>query len=595
MNSANQLVKAGFWALIVAYLAVMLFAWAPAWSETTLYNDDRRHGWLPWSQIQNGSAPWGDPILIDPASSIPRLAVLIPNSSLFLVRRIIDARPTWLLAVALGWVSLALVLRWLFRIDGLSPAAASVGAMVYVALYHLLISLPPLSLNQLRFLLQQASLTFERHLPLFYGPFSQYFTVPYFFLVIGSTLLTLERLSDGTKGQRYTAIGAWIVLAGCLPLVYFYHWLQYAALLPILLVAAIWTRRATPDQVWALARGPLLAVLGAWSIYYWAQTGLVRTEAGSEYMLAIGLQEYRYWYLEAGTLARAAILVALSITVLRPVYRASILPWIGAGIYIQSILLQNMQIVIGKTIQPSHFDFLNHYAVALIWVSLLAYLAKSYWRRIRPLFHKHRMSYLGAALALLIIYTSLWHIRAWSFVVQESRLAPPTRELITYLQEAEQIQVILIDNIQVESNLLFLLSKHSYLPWAGLSTVAPLERMQRAVDAWRLLQPAEDFESWLVKHSWQLFHMKFGISPSYSSTMWHNPATRSQVIEFKQKHVLPESEAAIYQRVKKQGAIAYRLDAIIYKQGDEIPACVLSQQILFQNAGYIVYQAPATC
>ncbi len=573
---------------ILSYFGVMLVNWVPNWTSTTLHNRDRRHAWLSWAQTYEESTPWGDPILADPSSNIPRLALLVPNSLLFLLSNLVGPKLAWLSAAFFGWLAFFFVIVWLFNLDVRNTPNAVFVSICVISFFSIIISFPPLSLNQLEYIKSQATFlsSVTESLPLFYGSSVRYISIPYFFFSIGLTYY----LSGVSEKPKLAIQIIWIIICSLFPIVYFYHWIQFAGLLPIIFMALIFLGKANWMEIKNRYGWPLILVLVSWLGYFLVQTSITDSISGREYLLSIGLQEHRTKIIEPGIIIRSIMLVAVSVLLLKPLFKEYLLLWVCLGIYIESSVFMNIQVIVGRTIQPSHFGFLNHFAVALFWGGILFALVNKL-----VYFEKPKNIYLMIMLFVFIIYHTAWSNKVWQSVVDNSQLSSDTKELLEFLMKQPEIQVVLMDDVNLESNILFLLPKRSYIPWGGLSTIDPFERAQRAIDAWILLKPTGSFGEWLANHSWQLFHMKYGTSVSYSSSLWHNPETRAEVELFRSAFVIPSSEMYFLDQAEYDNSPHYRLDAIIYGYNDFIPTCVRDEPVLFENAQYVVYHAPAHC
>ena len=596
-KSLNYLI----WFVAFVYLTITILNWAPYLSTTTsLIDHDKGHAWLAWAQTDMAYPPLGDPILYDPGNVIPRVALIIPHTVLALVRRFVDPRLTWALAITFGAIALLLVMRWLFRLDGATGPVAVLGALALVLFGDLLRDFPPLTLNQLQSVIHFLTFNPDNLALRFYGFSVEYFSIPYLFLLIAITLrLTKDQVRWGLTRQGLKW-WVWIVLCWLLPLVYFYHWLEFAALLVILLPSLWWQGKVTRQWLSRLVFGPGLIVGLGWLVYFVAQNALTNSPAGREYMLAVGLQEARFSIVDWPGLVRYALFLLFTLVFLRPLVRMSVLFQTGLILWAETFLLQNIQLVVGRTIQPLHFGFLGIEIVPLCWACVAIYA----WQQLMGS-QKIATTLANArpvlnVIAIGAILAALWRVNlGWKLVIADSQLDQNTQSLMQYFARSPETKVFLTDDIRLESNLIFLLSKHSYLPWGALSSVEPMERMQRAVFAWRLLRVSGDpaansFGQWLQLHSWHLFHMKFGTT-LYSSTLFYDPATKPQVLAFNDKSILPAAESRLYDAVKDIAESKYRIDVVIYKGGDPVPACVHNQAVLYSNPQYKVYQAPTHC
>jgi len=584
------------WVFISTYLVILLTVWAPHWNHVSLANEDRRHGWLAWSQISPGYYPWDDPVLSDPVNSIPRLAMLVPNSFLFIVRHWLGPQLTWIFAIAFGWIIFFVIIRKLFILDRLSAPLATILTILYISALPILADLPPLSLNQFTYLIKLAALRFGygESWPLFYDSFFSYFSVPYFFGLVALTVHILTHVKEATSQAKFLK-ATWILLCVLMPIVYFFHFVQFVALLPVLLAGLLMTKRVPADHAKVFLIGLFPWACLGWMAYYLWQTSLTSSSTGYEYMLSVGLQEHRSPLYSVGGLFRTGLFLLLALTVFRPIFKKFLVPWISLGIYLEAPLLQNIQVVLGKTIQPSHFGFLNPYAVALLWMGIGIFLWKEYLPNVIAINSRDRL-FVGTVLLIVAVsYHSLWNLTAWKSVVSKSELSPDTLALFDFLKSSHTLQVFLTNDVELESQILFLDSKNSFLPWGALSIVNPLERMQRAAYAWEVLQPSIPFGQWLRVHSWQLFHMKYGADSMYSSTLWYDPQTHSQILAFNENFVLPEQENKLYLQVQDDSALPFRLDAIIYKEGETLPPCVKDQKVLFMNSSFVIYEPPVYC
>jgi hypothetical protein len=582
-------------ALTAGYIIVLAAAWAPVWDHVIPANKDFRHPWLTWSQTGQAAVPWGDPVLTDPDTTIPRLALIIPNSFLFVVRRVLDPRATWLFAVFFGFAASILAARWLFRVDGASSNVATFGGMAFVVFRGILSQFPPLTFNQLRYVLDELLLTSDSR-PLFYSYSVTYFIEPYFVFSAALTLYVLSNtMAQHTARQRLLVTVLWCVVAAFQPLVYFWHWLLFAGLIPVLCAAMVWSGRASRDRVRRFMLGPFLIVAAVWVVYYIVQSAITASAAGQDYLLTVGYREGRFTQLEAGVIIRAVLLAAASIFLLaRTPLKKSAALVIGPAIYVESLLLGNMQLLMGRTVQAEHFNSLNTVGVTLFWLTVMIYGWQWLSNRFVTLTASRlRYSVLVAGCVVMIAYNSAFQMREWQRVIGEANVESETLELLAFFRDHAEIEVILTDDIVLESDILFMLGRRSYLPWGGLSSIHPIERMQRAHDAWQLLYSADSdtsFALWLGTQEFHLFHMKY-----LKSTTAYDPETADEARAYRESDVFPEPERAFYNEIDTGSTIHYRLDAIIYRADQPVPGCLMPDALLFTNAAYVVYAAPSSC
>jgi hypothetical protein len=587
--------------VIASYIAALLLSWLPLWDQLTFEPVDMRSTYFRWSQISEGARPWRDATLIDPGYITPRLQVFLPTLIPFIVRQVLDPKATWLFLIAVGWSATLLSVWWLFREDGFSHNAAALLAIAYIVFEPILGNLP-LSMHQAHFVLRFLTLSFDYYRPIMFQPGSEYISLPFFFALTAFTLHILSSEFERLPVTRQRILAAvWVVLALLWPLIYFFYWLQFAALLPVLALAMLLTGRTTKQRLWRLARLlPIVAV--GWAIYYMLQTSLLAGEYGAEYLIRLGLQKGRYFYMVPGSAARAILFLIVTL-VLRPILERSLVIWIAVSVQVTSLLFLNLQLITGQTFQTAHFLFLNQEMIAL-WV--LAVLPRLWaWLNTRWPVSQRLMPFQGALLiAFLLIsagYNLLWHLRSWGQVVERSHINPEMAGLLQFFEDHPELRVTLTDNADIQSNLIFLYARYDYLPWGDHSVISAEERMQRLYEGWRLLRPdesEEQFGAWLNQYPspYRFFSFKYGYdSTDYASDLWRNPATRDQVLAFRIDNQFPEPERASYEALNHGDNLSYRLDAIIYPVGRAVPDCIADKPALYQDEYYAIYAAPETC
>lgn len=596
-----------FYGGCVLYVFIVLLVWMPALSQdkvTTLANTDHRHAWLSWAQSSRGIEPWGDPALFDPETNIPRLPLVVPNLLLSVLRYFLDPRIVWLVATVVGWISFALVLNWLFRLCGLSNSASLIGSSTIFWVSGILSNLPPFSLNQVRYILDYLtfSLPFEDKQPPFYGASVEYISVPFFFFTLCMTLVIFDDIDKGIKANHHALKKlVWTSCLLLLPLVYFYHWVQLSVILLLLTLLCVGNTTKRISYVINFICKYLLPVFVGWGIYLGVQIALTSSPTGYDYLLTTGFQEARFLLFEPGAIVRIIV-----ITIVCLLFIPNILKHNRP---IQAILLalifsqfeMNLQILIGRTIQPGHFGFLNGELMSILVIILsnilwryLIHSTRTAMSVLRIVFRILFLVAFGGVLLNGVIGTFL----AWRETSEESSLSTAEQELIEFLNDNPQYMVFLINDIEIESNILFLLSRRSYLPWGALSTIQPRERMERAVIGWKLLslsRAEESFGKWLRDHSWHLYHMKYGTSAEYSSTLNFIPKSRPQIILFRETGTLPDEERTLFAELGHTVEVRFRLDIVIYRRGDDLSPCLRESGELFKNSVFIVYAAPRYC
>jgi hypothetical protein len=598
--NVRSIVIAGVLLFIMGYIAVLLIAWLPDWSLLSIEPIDLRAQYLFWTQISPGSIPGKETVLIDAGVQAPGLYRLLPAIGPFLVRHILDVKATWLLFVALGWIATFFSIRWLFRLDGFSSTTASLLTMIAIAFKELLSNLPPLSVNQADFVLRQITQTFSyRPLHMFYAG-SEYLALPYFLFEVALSLKLLDsRFAMMTWAKRIALIGLWTLMTALWPVAYTYYWLHFVILLGVLMLVLLAMKRTTMKHLLQTLTIPVLIAAISWISITLNQGQFGRTEIGYDYLLRVGLQEGRFFYFVPGIVVRALLYPALTLLFMRSMLRRSLLLWIVTTIPLASILLGNIQIIIGQTAQPSHFAFLNDEAAMLWWILAGVYL----WRRLNiadRAWWQHRAAAVTAAMVLIaVVFNGLWYLRTWNQIVDRSYIRSETRAVLAYLESHPDLRVILTDDTELQSNILFLLSRYDYVPWGAISVVDSDERMQRLHDAWSLLHPTDPeaaFGPWIAGRGAMIFLGKYDAgSEEYGSTIWRNPATRQMAIDFEEKGTIPALEMPAYENIDRSGTIRYRLDAIIYPAGAAVPACLTSDDILFEDTHFVIYAAPDFC
>lgn len=562
--------------------------------EISFYNSDHRIAWFQWARIEPGYFPWAEPILLDPSQASPlNLQLLIPNLFLFFINHIVPSpNLTWIAGLSISWLVIIILLTWLFTIQGYRTRDSLILSATSLIFINVISQIPPLTLLQMQFLINRLFIILDdKTFPYNYGTSVYYFSIPLFILSAILTVKMLSAIGQNTPEWKWL----WAVTLAMFPFAYFYHAVQLLSLAPVMVLLTFRQHQFKLNQLKELAL-PFIFVGLVWVsfiIFHLLFTG--NTTATQEHMLSIGLQVTRKPYLISGVLVRFLIYTLFSLIFYLLGMRNNLVYWMGYTIYGQSILLMNAQVIIGRTIQPHHFILLNPLAVTLMVIGASAYFLKQYAHRFSPA----KM----LVMTLLIVvgmsaYNFFYNLRAWNNVKDASRLSDEETELLQFFRENKPLKVILVDNLVIESLLLFENSNRSYLPWATLSIVDPIERMQRIWDAYEILNlQANGIElgQWLSTQSWHFFQMKYGTTPGYSSTLFFDPDTRAQVVAFRQDGIITESDLETLEMVEKDNSLHFRLDALILNQGDIPAPCLHGVDPVFYNNQFIVFSFPESC
>lgn len=596
-QKTNLVIILGLTIMVVSFCLPTVLQWYPDWSHYTHFNKDSRLAFFSWAQ-NDGSYPWEDPVLADPGSSIVRISLLLPNMTAYLVRQWVGPKLAWLVLGAVAWGLTLLIVMWLFRLEGFSRITALVGAAVFIAFQIILADLPPLSPAQLNYLLDHVFLRFDDSMPRFYKTSTEFFYVPHFLFSIALSIYFLSNTFPPRK--KFWIAALWTVTVGSYPFIYLWSWVEFCAVMPVMIGAILWINRVSWRHLWDSLKYPGAIIGVAWLVYFVVQNALVDSEAGRDYMLTVGLQEARFLFVDKGAVLRIGlfglVLLILSIKVLK---LRSVLLLVTYGVYAASQPLANMQVIVGRTIQPIHFGFRNQEVLTLFWILLGLYSWRWLTIRYPQLNQRWRPVVLVGLFILAAGYNFAWNLHAWDYVQANATLSDDQIEVLQFFDDQPEYKVFLADDIDLESNLIFLESRRTYLPWAQASTVHPVERTQRLYDAWWLLFPTDEvtFGEWLSspKWWWHFYNAKYGTGDGYSSTLWFDDETKAQVLSFREDRQFPEPERPYYAQIDTAQTVHYKLDVIVHNVDLPLASCVAAQPVLLANESYVIYAAPRAC
>lgn len=571
-------------ALVLIQLACVFYFFGNAPSEHGIYNRDAFSYYIQWNRMADTFNPLIDPVLKDPGHDLVRIPFSFPHFVLGLTSTMFTPLHAYLFWCCVGVMLSYASLLLLARSFGFKDSGAHVVALLHYILFHLLSQLPPLSGKQFGYVLDALMLTPESLLH--FGP-RQYphdiFFYPLLYTLIALTLFGVKKM----KAQEAISVKhvlLWGALCALLPFNYLYHWFQFAALLGILLIAGIalrWWKLTDFFSQYARVGWTVISVGLIWIIIILIQNHQLADEEGYRFALMGGLTEARFVLLPTGLLTRIILWSIVALVVLRFTPDAIAL----VGFLIGCVILLNLQMIVGKTIQPGHWSFGVDRIFAWTAIVVGAALVNRYLQSF-----KHRI--LIVTWAVIFIYFIGQTFVSWKSFERISRWDTERAEAIDFLN-SQPAGVVLAPEIWLETDILTHTKHYSFLPRGAQSAVSHREQMERLTHAALMLGYSEQgFLDWLQIRSVRFFGILYGTDKEFSSSLYYDKTKQQEVIDFTEKHILPSwDKVEINHYITSTDFLAKQLDWIVLFAGEQMPS--VKGDFVFQNDRYRIIKVSA--
>lgn len=544
-----------------------------------LYNTDAFSYHVQWAKVGSTLNPFSEAIVVDPGHDLIRLPFAWPHFLMGLTTNIFNAEVTYLIWCCIGVLATYFSLMFFALALGFNRNHAQLAALLHYTFFHILSQLPPLSGNQLRYIFDCFLLVPEniQH----FGP-RQYphdiFFYPLLYSVLALTLFGIKKIrnKDAVKPQH---VGLWLALCWLLPLNYFYHWFQFAfTLCGIVAVGFLlkWWKVEVLKQ-YRMVVIAFSAVLIGWACIVLFQNNQLSDAAGYRFALMGGLAEARFLLLPTGLLIRVALWSMVALIALRFNQNAIFLVVFLIG----CLVLMNMQLIVGKNIQPGHWPFGIDRVYG--WIAIL--LAARAVKNTKP---KWIPNLIGIALSCALVFFALQTITSWQYFEKLSRWSTHRAEVISFLAGQPQASV-LVPELWLETDILIHTPHYSFVPRGAQSALSAEEHLQRLAHAALILgYSREGFLEWLHIRSVRFFGMLYATEKEFSSTYYYLPDKRSEVLDFR-KGLLPSWDWKIIDDyLESNDVLNKRLDLIVLHITEAPPE---SEAIIFRNENFVVLRA----
>lgn len=546
-----------------------------------LYNRDAFSYDVQWSNVSKTLNPFGEPVLQDPSHDLVRIPFSFPHFLMGLTAKLTSPVSTYLIWCCLGVLTLYFSLVFFARALGFSKEYAYLAALVHYTWFHLLSQVPPLSGNQLQYILDLLMLQPDNILH--FGPL-QYphdiFFYPLLYTLLALTLLGVKKIKAGesiTIKQGLT----WGGLCILFPFNYFYHWFQFAFVLGFIVAVGFmlrWWRFRNIKERYPQLGFIFCFVLAAWGGVIFFQNSQLADEEGYRFALMGGLAEARFFLMPMGLLLRVVLWSAVVLIVLKVKPDTVLL----VGFLLGCLLLMNMQLVVGKNIQPGHWSFGVDRIYGWIAILILASAIRKYGQLWLP-------KLVPATVLITLVFFIAQTILSWKHFEKLSRWDDERTEVIAFLN-SQPLSVVLAPELWLERDILVHTPHYSFLPRGAQSAVSHREQMERLTHAALLLgYSKEGFNDWLHIRGVRFFGMLYGTEKEFSSTLYYDKVKQQEVIDYHAKRLLPSwdwEEVNLY--LTSDEFLEKKLDWIVLHAGEPSP---VEDDIVFQNDRYRVIRA----
>jgi hypothetical protein len=570
------------WALLVVIQIICIFYFIRDTNQFGLYNPDAFSYHVQWSKVAYTLNPLSEAILADPDHDLIRIPFSFPHFLIGLTAAVSNPMFAYLfwccVGVLMGYFSLLFFARAL----GFTGNGAVVVALVHYTCFHWLSQLPPLSGKQLSYILDAFKFSHEpiQH----FGP-RQYphdiFFYPLLYTLLALTLLGFKKIMRGDAISLKQNL-LWGGLCLLLPLNYFYHWFQFAFALVCVAGVGFVLRWWKWNSVWSNYKSTVfifcLVMLG-WGGLLLFQNSQLADEEGYRFALMGGLTEARFALLPVGLLIRIILWSLIMLIVLK---------WKPDSVLLVSFLtgcmvLMNMQLIVGKNIQPGHWSFGVDRVFAWIIILTAAWLVRTYAQRwSKQLIH--------TALVLVLILFGFQSYFSWRSFESLSHWDTERYEVIAFMK-AQPAAVVLVPEIWLETDILIHTPHFSFIPRGAQSAVSVSEQLERLAHSGFVLgYSKEGFLKWLHIRSVRFFGMLYGTSKEFSSTLYFTPKFQPEVLEFNSGD-LPEWDWDVIETYSNSDtSLSKKLDWVVLHHEEYQP--LPNDEVVFENKKYIVIKAP---
>ncbi len=566
-----------FVAIVIVQVGSVFYFFGGTENEYGIHNRDAFSYYIQWNRMGDTYNPFIDPVLKDPGHDLLRVPFSFPHFVLGVTTTIFTPFYAYLFWCCVGVLLSYASLLLLARSFGFKNSMAHVVALIHYTLFHLLSQLPPLSGKQWSYVLN--AIVVSPNALLHFGP-RQYphdiFFYPLLCTVMALTLFGIKKIKANEQISSWQ-LTLWAVLCALLPLNYLYHWFQFALLLGILLTAGFgfrWWKFKDFFNQYARVSLIVVGVGMVWGIVILIQNQQLADEEGYRFALMGGLTEARFLLLPTGLLIRIALWSIVVLIVLRFTPNAMML----VGFLLGCVILLNIQVLVGKTIQPGHWSFGVDRVFAWIVILVGAAIAERYlW--------SYRQYILTTTWIVVFIFFIAQTFVSWKSFERISRWDHERSEVIGFLKSQPQ-GVVLAPEIWLETDILTHTKHYSFLPRGAQSAVSHREQMERLTHAALLLGYSEQgFMDWLQIRSVRFFGILYGTDKEFSSSLYYDKTKKQEVIDFTDSHILPSwDRAEINHYIASTDFLTKQLDWIVLFTSESMPS--VTGELVFQNDRY---------
>lgn len=548
-----------------------------------LYNRDVFSYYIQVKASAVDMNPFNEPVLYDGKADIVRVPFSFPHFITGLITRFSSPGFAYLLLCIIGSGVYYGSLFLLGRSFDLNANVASVSAFVHYVLFQVLSQLPPLSLNQLGYVVRY--FTFADQTLLHNGP-RQYphdmFFYPLLYTLLALTICGVRKIIN-REHITFWAIGLWVVLCMLLPFNYFYHWFEFMFILSATALIGLILKWSTIIDLCTKYRVVVIGVVGVyifWIAVVLFQSFQFASKEGYLFSLMSGLTEARFGLFPQGALIRLFLWVSIALFIFRFQVHAVML-----CIYLVAcIVLLNMQLVVGKTIQPGHWLFGTDRVFAWLLILVIVNLA-SRWLAIR-----YRKGVMVSVLVFTSVFFVIQNTYSWGNFFENSRWPKERAELVQFLNQ-QKPGVLLVPELWLETDLLISTHHYAYLPRGAQSVVSLDDLWQRLTSAAFILgYSKEGLTSWVHTRAVRFFGFLYGSDIEFSSSLFFDPKTRDDVLSFESGNIIESDWERIDQYVKDTTQLVGKLDYVVLHRDETIPDAL--GDVLFENGDFVVLKAP---
>ncbi|MBL7843312.1 MAG: hypothetical protein JNK44_05575 [Cyclobacteriaceae bacterium] len=571
------------WVLLLAVQLICVFAFiVKSPHGYGIVNRDAFSYYIQWNRVSDTANPFGDPVLKDPGHDLVRIPFSFPHLILGLTSTFATPLYSYLIWCCIGVLTAYFSLYLLARAFGFRDLGAHIAAFVHYISFHWLSQLPPLSGNQVNYVAKALKMSEETLLH--FGP-RQYphdiFFYPLLFTLLGLTLFGVKKLKAKEPVPIFPLM-VWGGLCLLMPFNYLYHWFQFAALLGILFLTGLglrWWKLIEFFTQYAKV-GLTVSIVGVlWIVIIIFQNSQLSDAEGYRFALMGGLTEARFFLLPSGLLLRVFLWSVIILIILRFTPNAILL----VSFLMACVTLLNLQVLVGKTIQPGHWSFGVDRIFAWIIILAGASILQKY-------FKQYQNYFLGGVWFILLFFFIGQSLVSWSTFERMSRWDAERSEVIDFLS-SQPSGVVLSSEIWLETDVLIHTSHYSFLPRGAQSAVSHREQMQRLTEAALILgYSPQGFVDWLQIRSVRFFGILYGTDKEFCSTLFYDKTRRQEVIDFGAKRLLPSwdwEEINLY--MASEDNLNKKMDWIVQHAEESLPD--ISGEIVFQNSKYRVLRA----